>query len=123
MKFLQKNSGIIIYTPHEGRGSGILKKIEAYAYQSCDGFDTVQADKIVGEKSESRNYVYVKTILNDLHIKHIILITNNNYKVDFVKNLGILCDNIELPYIYPWKNSIRYLNFKKQKIFSFEEKN
>tara|TARA_A100001015_G_scaffold190392_1_gene212115 strand:+ start:4925 stop:6133 length:1209 start_codon:yes stop_codon:yes gene_type:complete len=116
MKFLQKNSGIIIYTPHEGRGSGILKKIEAYAYQSCDGFNTVQADTIVGEKSESRNYAYVKAILNDLHIKHIMLITNNNYKVDFVKNLGILCDKIELPYIYPWKNSIRYLNFKNQEM-------
>ena len=112
MKYMSENGGIVIYTPMEGRGNGILKKTEAYGFQFCDGLDTFSADEIQGHFSETREYVFVKQIFEDLGIKGVTLITNSTQKIESVRALGIPCTRMSVPFCVPWKNSIRYLSDK-----------
>lgn len=116
MSFLQKNSGVLIYTPQEGRGCGLLKKITAYSYQTCDGFDTVQSDILANNSVESRDYSLVKHILADLHIESIGLITNNAFKVEEIRKFNIQCQRMQPRFILPWKHSMPYIKCKQRKM-------
>lgn len=80
--------GVLIYLRQEGRGIGLLKKLQAYNLQD-QGMDTVDANIHLGHLADEREYSIAALILNDLKIKSIELITNNPKKIDELKKLGI----------------------------------
>jgi GTP cyclohydrolase II len=80
--------GVLIYLRQEGRGIGLLDKLRAYNLQDA-GFDTVDANLILGHQPDERDYSVAARILNDLGIRSIRLLTNNPEKLNGLKGLGI----------------------------------
>jgi GTP cyclohydrolase II len=83
--------GILIYLRQEGRGIGLLKKLQAYNLQD-EGLDTVDANIHLGHLADEREYDIAAVMLNDLKVKSIALITNNPNKIDELVKLGIKVD-------------------------------
>lgn len=83
------NGGVVIYLRgQEGRGIGLLNKLKAYALQD-KGMDTVDANLALGLPSEAREYGAAVSILEDLGIETVRLLTNNPDKRDFLEKAGI----------------------------------
>ncbi|MDP2097524.1 MAG: GTP cyclohydrolase II [Methylobacter sp.] len=80
--------GVLIYLRQEGRGIGLLKKLQAYNLQD-QGMDTVDANIHLGHLADEREYSIAALMLEDLGIKSIELITNNPKKIEELKKLGI----------------------------------
>eukprot|EP00741_Cyanophora_paradoxa_P021669 tig00000241_g20915.t1 len=89
MEYIRDNGpGVVIYLQQEGRGIGLANKIAAYAMQE-KGYDTVDANRVLGLPDDARDYRCVVDILNDLDIDSIVLITNNPRKVNHLTSLGV----------------------------------
>ena len=81
--------GVVIYLRgQEGRGIGLLNKLKAYALQE-QGLDTVEANLALGLPSENREYGAAVSILRDLGVSSVRLMTNNPAKSDFLTKAGI----------------------------------
>ncbi|MGZ4954889.1 GTP cyclohydrolase II [Methylobacter sp.] len=80
--------GILIYLRQEGRGIGLLKKLQAYNLQD-QGMDTVDANIHLGHLADEREYNIAALMLENLNVKSIELITNNPKKIEELKKLGI----------------------------------
>ena len=80
--------GVLIYLRQEGRGIGLLKKLQAYNLQD-QGMDTVDANIHLGHLADEREYGVAALILESLKIKSIELITNNPKKIEELTKLGI----------------------------------
>ncbi|MEY4639907.1 MAG: hypothetical protein RLY13_905 [Actinomycetota bacterium] len=81
--------GVVIYLRgQEGRGIGLLNKLKAYALQD-QGFDTVDANLALGLPSEAREYGAAVSILRDLGVTSVRLMTNNPAKSGFLNDAGI----------------------------------
>ena len=80
--------GVLIYLRQEGRGIGLLKKLQAYNLQD-QGLDTVDANIKLGHLADERQYDIAALILNNLQVRSIELITNNPQKIDELTKLGI----------------------------------
>jgi len=83
--------GVLIYLRQEGRGIGLLKKLQAYNLQD-QGFDTVDANIHLGHLADEREYDLAALILEDLKIKSVSLITNNPNKIEELIKLGVQVD-------------------------------
>ncbi|NNC91942.1 MAG: bifunctional 3,4-dihydroxy-2-butanone-4-phosphate synthase/GTP cyclohydrolase II [Acidimicrobiia bacterium] len=82
-------AGVVVYLGgHEGRGIGLLDKIEAYALQE-QGRDTVQANLDLGLPADARDYSSAAQILRDLGVASVKLLTNNPSKVAALDTAGI----------------------------------
>lgn len=89
LKEIQKEgNGLVIYLRQEGRGIGLYEKIRAYELQA-KGYDTYEANVMLGHNPDERTYEMVKVSLNDLGVKEIILLTNNPSKVSEIAKTGI----------------------------------
>lgn len=84
----QTGFGVLIYMRQEGRGIGLLKKLQAYNLQD-QGLDTVDANIKLGHLADEREYDIAALILNSLQVHSIALITNNPQKIDEMTTLGI----------------------------------
>ncbi|MCK9606890.1 MAG: GTP cyclohydrolase II [Methylomonas sp.] len=84
----QTGFGVLIYMRQEGRGIGLLKKLQAYNLQD-QGLDTVDANIKLGHLADEREYDIAALILNSLQVHSIALITNNPQKIDEMTMLGI----------------------------------
>ena len=81
--------GVVIYLRgQEGRGIGLLNKLKAYALQE-QGLDTVEANLALGLPSENREYGAAVSILRDLGVTSVRLMTNNPAKSNFLNEAGI----------------------------------
>ena len=116
-KSLQKIStegGVLIYLRQEGRGIGLFEKIKSYNLQS-QGYDTFEANVILGHKPDARSYELVKDILDDLGIYQIRLLTNNPSKVSDIAKYGVKIVE-RIPIISkPNKHNKLYLETKRNK--------
>jgi GTP cyclohydrolase II len=83
-----EHGGVVIYLRQEGRGIGLINKLKAYQLQD-KGFNTAEANLKLGFKADERTYEDAKTILEDLGIQKIILLTNNPLKINYLEKKGI----------------------------------
>jgi 3,4-dihydroxy 2-butanone 4-phosphate synthase/GTP cyclohydrolase II len=89
MERVAEDGGAVIYlTGHEGRGIGILHKIQAYALQDA-GRDTVDANTDLGLPVDRREYGAAAAMLHQLGLTRIRLLTNNPAKVEGLRASGI----------------------------------
>lgn len=88
LEYIRDNGGAVIYLQQEGRGIGIANKIAAYALQDV-GLDTVDANTHLGFPEDCRQYGVVPSLLSDMGIDSICLITNNPRKIERLTALGV----------------------------------
>ncbi|MDO5088433.1 MAG: GTP cyclohydrolase II [Leptotrichiaceae bacterium] len=111
----QKGEGVLIYLRQEGRGIGIFNKLKAYKYQN-EGYDTVQANHILGFDGDLRDYAVAAQIIKELEIKSVSLKTNNPLKIIGLKKYGINVVSREEIEIKPNEFDKKYLKTKKEKM-------
>lgn len=85
--------GALIYLRgHEGRGIGLAAKVRAYALQDAAGLDTIDANLAQGLPVDAREYVDAASIIAELQIQSIDLITNNPDKQRALTNAGVIVE-------------------------------
>jgi len=84
----KEGRGVIVYLRQEGRGIGLLKKLKAYNLQD-QGYDTVDANLMLGHKADERDYSLAVSILDDLQVRSVRLLTNNPLKINALQVEGI----------------------------------
>src|SRR5699024_3755503 len=87
-KIAAAENGVLIYMRQEGRGIGLINKLKAYQLQDA-GFDTVEANEELGLAPDLREYELIAKILQDLGIKKVNLLTNNQIKIAALESFGI----------------------------------
>ena len=107
--------GIIVYMNQEGRGIGLMNKIQAYKLQE-EGLDTVEANVHLGFDPDQRDYGVGAEILRELGARKLRLMTNNPVKRIGLESYGIeIVENIPIE-IAPNPYNVRYMRTKKEKM-------
>ncbi len=107
--------GIVIYEYQEGRGIGLMAKLQAYALQDS-GLDTIEANQALGFDNDYRSYQLPIAILRDLGIDRVRLLSNSPDKIQALAEAGIEivaqlpCEGAPNPY------SLSYLRTKKDRL-------
>jgi 3,4-dihydroxy 2-butanone 4-phosphate synthase/GTP cyclohydrolase II len=108
--------GIVLYMRgHEGRGIGLLHKLQAYQLQES-GADTVDANLALGLPADARDYGTGAQILCDLGVRSMRLLTNNPDKRAGLEGYGLSIDE-RLPLLTePTPENVGYLRAKREKM-------
>jgi 3,4-dihydroxy 2-butanone 4-phosphate synthase / GTP cyclohydrolase II len=114
MEIISKKGGVIIYLRQEGRGIGIINKLHAYREQE-KGLDTIEANEVLGFEIDARRYDNAVSILKDLGIVKIKLLTNNPDKVNAITKSGIEVQRVALE-IKPSAENEEYLRTKRDEM-------
>ncbi len=97
LRYIEEHSGVLIYLRQEGRGIGLVKKLEAYNLQDR-GMDTIEANVALGFSPDERLYDDAIAIALSLGIKSVRLISNNPEKLQALEEANIqVVDRIFLP--------------------------
>jgi GTP cyclohydrolase II len=107
--------GVLIYLRQEGRGIGLLKKLQAYNLQD-QGLDTVDANIKLGHLADERQYDIAALILSSLQVRSIELITNNPLKIDELTKLGIKVNNRIAIETRIHQDNLEYLKTKAERM-------
>ncbi|MGE5110203.1 MAG: GTP cyclohydrolase II [Acidobacteriaceae bacterium] len=107
--------GILIYEEQEGRGIGLMPKLQAYQLQD-QGLDTVQANEKLGFKADCREYNMPVEILRALNLKSVRLLSNNPDKVAALENAGITVAERVPCEVEPTPYAEKYLETKRDKM-------
>jgi 3,4-dihydroxy 2-butanone 4-phosphate synthase/GTP cyclohydrolase II len=114
-KIAERGRGVVLYLRgHEGRGIGLLSKLQAYQLQDS-GVDTVDANLELGLPVDAREYSVAAQLLGDLGIRSVRLLTNNPAKVDALAAHGFGVTRIPLP-PQPTPDNLRYLATKRDRL-------
>jgi GTP cyclohydrolase II len=111
----QAGAGILIYEQQEGRGIGLMAKLQAYELQDR-GLDTVEANVELGYNNDYRQYKLPAEILRILDVKAVRLISNNPDKVAALENAGIDVVERVSAEVEPYEHAENYLRTKKEKM-------
>src|SRR6266850_12913 len=111
----EEGRGLVIYEYQEGRGIGLMAKLEAYELQD-GGLDTVEANHALGYKADCRNFDLPAAILRDLGITRVRLLTNNPQKSRALAEAGIQVLTQIPCQGAPARDSLPYLRTKKEKL-------
>ena len=107
--------GYILYIrEHEGRGIGLTEKLKAYILQN-EGLDTVDANLQLGHQVDARDWSEAISILKNLNMTAIKLLTSNPEKVKAVADSGIACEQLTLS-IEPTEFNKKYLLTKAERL-------
>jgi 3,4-dihydroxy 2-butanone 4-phosphate synthase/GTP cyclohydrolase II len=111
-RIASEGKGIIVYQHQEGRGIGIINKIRAYALQD-KGFDTIEANLMLGFDVDLRRYDQCVEIIKDLGAKKVKVMSNNPQKISAMVEGGLeIVERIPIEF-KPSKDSVNYLKVKK----------
>ncbi len=109
-------SGVVVYLRgHEGRGIGLVAKLQAYALQD-KGRDTVDANLDLGLPADSRHYGTATQVLRDLGVQAVRLLTNNPAKTTSLEEFGITVTETVPLTIHPTEDNIDYLRTKRDRM-------
>jgi len=108
-------AGILIYEQQEGRGIGLMAKIQAYELQDR-GLDTIEANEELGFDADYRQYTLPAGILKLLGVDAVRLISNNPEKVAALENAGIKVVERVSADVEPYEHAERYLQTKKDRM-------
>lgn len=108
--------GIVLYMRgHEGRGIGLLHKLQAYQLQD-KGFDTVDANLELGLPADARDYGTGAQILYDLGVRSMRLLTNNPAKRAGLEGYGLTVTGRESLPVRLHPENVRYLRTKRDRM-------
>jgi GTP cyclohydrolase II len=108
-------AGIILYDQQEGRGIGLMAKLQAYELQER-GRDTVEANVELGYKADCREFELQAAMLKELKVPAVRLLTNNPDKVAALERAGIVVVE-RVSAVVPVEESFeRYLEVKREKM-------
>ena len=108
-------AGILVYEQQEGRGIGLMAKLQAYELQD-KGLDTIEANEQLGFDADYRQYELPAEALKQLGVKQVRLISNNPEKVAALENAGIKVVERVSAEVEPYEHSENYLRTKKEKM-------
>lgn len=113
MRMIEKEGkGAIVYLIQEGRGIGLLNKIKAYKLQE-EGYDTVEANIKLGFKADERDYGVGASILREIGVTNMRLMTNNPQKRAGLEGYGLhIVENVPIV-IQPNEYNEKYLETKE----------
>ena len=111
----KEGRGLLIYEYQEGRGIGLMAKLQAYALQDT-GLDTVEANHALGFAADCRDFRLSAAIVHELGVRRVRLLTNNPQKVRALSNTGIEVVSRIPCEVAPNPHSISYLRTKKEKM-------
>ncbi len=108
--------GVVLYMRgHEGRGIGLLHKLQAYQLQDR-GFDTVDANLELGLPADARDYGTGAQILYDLGVRSMRLLTNNPAKRAGLEGYGLRVTGREALPVRLHPENVRYLRTKRDRM-------
>jgi GTP cyclohydrolase II len=111
----EEGRGLVIYEFQEGRGIGLMAKLQAYELQDV-GLDTVEANHALGFRADCRDFSLPAAILRDLGVKRVRLLSNNPSKASALAASGIevvaqlACEAAPTPHAFA------YLRTKREKM-------
>jgi GTP cyclohydrolase II len=111
----KEGRGLVIYEYQEGRGIGLMAKLEAYELQDA-GLDTVEANHALGFEADLRDFSLPAAIVRVLGIKKVRLLSNNPRKARALTEHGVAvvaqlgCEAVPNPH------SLAYLRAKKERM-------
>ena len=111
----EEGRGLLIYEYQDGRGIGLMAKLQAYALQDA-GLDTVDANLALGFPADCRDFRLSAAILRELGVKRVRLLSNNPDKAAALKNAGIEVVAQISCEVAPTPHSIAYLRTKKERM-------
>ncbi len=113
---VKEGRGVVVYLRgHEGRGIGLLAKLQAYQLQD-GGRDTVDANLDLGLPADARHYGAATQVLRDLGVGQVRLLTNNPAKVDGLEAYGIaVAERVPLT-PHPNDHNLDYLVTKRDRM-------
>lgn len=116
MQMIEKEGkGVLIYMQQEGRGIGLMNKIEAYKLQE-EGYDTVDANVHLGFKPDERDYGCGAQMLRYLGVHKMRLMTNNPTKRVGLEAYGLeIVENVPIE-VVPNEYDYKYLKTKKDRM-------
>ena len=108
-------AGILIYEQQEGRGIGLMAKLQAYELQDS-GLDTVEANERLGFKADHRDFALPAGILKALGVTRVRLLSNNPDKVEALESAGVTVVERVPCEVTPSVHAEEYLKTKKEKL-------
>ena len=116
MEMIEKEGrGVIVYLNQEGRGIGLMNKMKAYKLQE-NGMDTVEANLCLGFKADERDYGVGASILHDLGVTKMRLMSNNPLKRVGLEGYGLtIVENVPVE-VQPNEYNRFYLHTKKDRM-------
>jgi GTP cyclohydrolase II len=111
----EQGFGLVIYLHQEGRGIGLMAKLQAYALQD-KGLDTIEANEALGFDADCRDFTLAVSVLHELKVPQVRLMSNNPQKVEALAKGGIevieriACEAPPSPY------ALSYLRTMKEKM-------
>ena len=111
----EEGAGVILYLRQEGRGIGLIAKLQAYELQD-QGMDTVEANEALGLPVDKRDYGIGAQILKDIGVRKIRLISNSPRKYYGIESFGL--EILErIPLVIPSnEHNVRYLRTKSERL-------
>ena len=108
--------GVVLYMRgHEGRGIGLLHKLQAYQLQDR-GLDTVDANLELGLPADARDYGTGAQVLYDLGVRSMRLLTNNPAKRAGLEGYGLTVTGREELPVRVHAENVRYLRTKRDRM-------
>jgi GTP cyclohydrolase II len=110
-----EGAGVLIYEQQEGRGIGLMPKLQAYELQDA-GLDTVEANERLGFKADHREFTLPAQILKHLGVREVRLLSNNPDKMAALERAGIRVVERVPCEVAPSPHAEDYLKTKKEKL-------
>ncbi len=115
-RIAEEDRGVVLYVRgHEGRGIGLLHKLQAYQLQD-DGHDTVDANLELGLPADARDYGTGAQILADLGVRSMRLLTNNPAKRAGLEGYGLRIVGREPLPAHVTDDNLTYLRTKRDRM-------